>query len=321
MVTDPRAPTTVFTVREGLLLCKWMAWIAVIRAQVGRSWHLPPKLISRPKVCVKFTVCLLTCLPFSLKIAFHRGLSTSTSSHILSHFQKSKEQEINPTSRSAEHHHDLKMSDPKVTTAWPLILMEQLKAVLDNPEAFTERCQELINLSRQAAAKLEGPFQIYYQVAFSVSFPHRCTYNSNISIINVLTALAPPGCCSSHWPRARYLQGPPREWRQANNLWSSDREDRLEPRGSGGLTRLYGNAFHDWRGIRKALQVYQPIPVLSGPVVCSWCQIHPRHHTSVNGSLKLYALAIRSYSYSISDWSPHADGNVSVVGDSAGEVC
>ena len=68
-----------------------------------------------------------------------------------------------------QHHHQFKMSDSKDTTANPSLLMEQLKAVINNPEVFTEHRQELINLSRQAAFRLESPFQAYYQIAFAVS--------------------------------------------------------------------------------------------------------------------------------------------------------
>ena len=60
------------------------------------------------------------------------------------------------------------MDDPKVTAS-PLILKEQMKAVLDNPETCAEHRQEILDMSRQLTAKLESSLEARYNIACSVS--------------------------------------------------------------------------------------------------------------------------------------------------------
>ncbi|OBT84167.1 hypothetical protein VE02_07529 [Pseudogymnoascus sp. 03VT05] len=49
----------------------------------------------------------------------------------------------------------------------PDVLIQQLKALIANPEAFSTRGTEIIQLSRQAAVALEGPFETFQRLAYS----------------------------------------------------------------------------------------------------------------------------------------------------------
>jgi len=51
----------------------------------------------------------------------------------------------------------------------PTVLMEQLHAVIENPEAFAVQAQDIIQLTRKAAVMLEGPFELFQRLAYSVS--------------------------------------------------------------------------------------------------------------------------------------------------------
>lgn len=69
------------------------------------------------------------------------------------------------------------MAEAKVVVE-PTVLMEQLRAVIENPEAFAVQAQEIIQLSRKAAVMLEGPFEMFQRLAYSVSyFPGRLSVN------------------------------------------------------------------------------------------------------------------------------------------------
>jgi hypothetical protein len=50
----------------------------------------------------------------------------------------------------------------------PDLLVQQLKALLANPEAFSAQGPEIIQLSRQAAVTLQGPFETFQHLAYSV---------------------------------------------------------------------------------------------------------------------------------------------------------
>jgi hypothetical protein len=52
----------------------------------------------------------------------------------------------------------------------PDLLVQQLKALIANPEAFSSQGTEIIQLSRQAAVALEGPFETIQRLAYSVWF-------------------------------------------------------------------------------------------------------------------------------------------------------
>ncbi|OBT49726.1 hypothetical protein VE04_09838 [Pseudogymnoascus sp. 24MN13] len=49
----------------------------------------------------------------------------------------------------------------------PDILIQQLKALIANPEVFSTQGTEIIQLSRQAAVALEGPFETFQRLAYS----------------------------------------------------------------------------------------------------------------------------------------------------------
>ncbi|OBT79128.1 hypothetical protein VF21_01729 [Pseudogymnoascus sp. 05NY08] len=49
----------------------------------------------------------------------------------------------------------------------PDLLIQQLKALIANPEAFSTQGTEIIQLSRQAAVALEGPFETFQRLAYS----------------------------------------------------------------------------------------------------------------------------------------------------------
>lgn len=50
----------------------------------------------------------------------------------------------------------------------PDLLIQQLKALIATPEAFSAQSTEIIQLSRQAAVALEGPFETFQRLAYSV---------------------------------------------------------------------------------------------------------------------------------------------------------
>jgi hypothetical protein len=49
------------------------------------------------------------------------------------------------------------------------VLIEQLKAVVDNPDIFSSQRQEIIRLSRRVAVTLGEPFETFQRLAYSVS--------------------------------------------------------------------------------------------------------------------------------------------------------
>lgn len=51
----------------------------------------------------------------------------------------------------------------------PQLLLEQLELVVEKPEAFAGSSQEIIKLGRKAAVMLEGPFETFQRLAYSVS--------------------------------------------------------------------------------------------------------------------------------------------------------
>ena len=59
------------------------------------------------------------------------------------------------------------MSDAKAVAS-PDVLIGQLRALVENPEAFSSQRQEIIKLSRQAAVVLEDPFETFQRLAYSV---------------------------------------------------------------------------------------------------------------------------------------------------------
>lgn len=52
----------------------------------------------------------------------------------------------------------------------PDVLVQQLRALVENPEAFASgfQRQEIMKLSRQAATLLEDPFEMFQRLAYSV---------------------------------------------------------------------------------------------------------------------------------------------------------
>lgn len=63
----------------------------------------------------------------------------------------------------------------------PQVLAEQLKLFVANPEAFqTDEVekQELLKLSRQAAAALEAPFETLQRLVYSVCSSCPCDWSS-----------------------------------------------------------------------------------------------------------------------------------------------
>jgi hypothetical protein len=52
----------------------------------------------------------------------------------------------------------------------PDLLIQQLKALIANPEVFSTQGTEIVQLSRQAAVALEGPFETFQRLAYSVCF-------------------------------------------------------------------------------------------------------------------------------------------------------
>jgi hypothetical protein len=60
------------------------------------------------------------------------------------------------------------MADGKIE-AQPAVLLDQLRALVANPEAFASDRQEIIALARQAAVALEEPFETLQRLVYSVS--------------------------------------------------------------------------------------------------------------------------------------------------------
>lgn len=48
------------------------------------------------------------------------------------------------------------------------VLIEQLRAVIDNPDSFAGDRREILGLARKAAALLESPFETLQRLAYSV---------------------------------------------------------------------------------------------------------------------------------------------------------
>lgn len=59
------------------------------------------------------------------------------------------------------------MSETK-GAANPAVLMQQLQALVDDPAAFGSHQHEIAHLSRRAATLLEGPFEMFQRLAYSV---------------------------------------------------------------------------------------------------------------------------------------------------------
>lgn len=59
-----------------------------------------------------------------------------------------------------------------MATPNPTALIEQLNAVAEDPDALNpSQRQEIIHLSRKAATALEGPFETFQRLAYSVYHP------------------------------------------------------------------------------------------------------------------------------------------------------
>lgn len=50
----------------------------------------------------------------------------------------------------------------------PALLLQQLQAVVGNPDAFTSSRKEIIRLSRKASLLLEDPFEMFQRLVYSV---------------------------------------------------------------------------------------------------------------------------------------------------------
>ena len=57
------------------------------------------------------------------------------------------------------------------TGANSAILLQQLRAVIETPDAFATDRQEIMNLARKASVELEGPFETMQRLAYSVFYP------------------------------------------------------------------------------------------------------------------------------------------------------
>jgi hypothetical protein len=53
----------------------------------------------------------------------------------------------------------------------PAVLIEQLRALIRDPDAFSAQRQEIIKLSRHAAVALEDPFEMFQRMAYAVRTP------------------------------------------------------------------------------------------------------------------------------------------------------
>jgi hypothetical protein len=61
------------------------------------------------------------------------------------------------------------MVESKIS-ANPALLLEQLRALVETPDAFASERQEIIKLSRKAAVILEEPFETFQRIAYSVGY-------------------------------------------------------------------------------------------------------------------------------------------------------
>lgn len=100
----------------------------------------------------------------------------------------------------------------------PTTLVEQLKLLVESPDDFQVdegQKQELLKLSRQAAASLESPFETLQRLVYSVRTSSPCSPTAawpNTDISQSHCPLSSRGsvkiaASSPHWPQMRTSQG------------------------------------------------------------------------------------------------------------------
>lgn len=122
----------------------------------------------------------------------------------------------------------------------PELLLEQLKLLVETPTHFEGRSQEIIKLSRKGAVALEGPFETFQRLVYSVS-----SLPSSSQGFQTLTLPAAASHCNTHRSRPQNIPNLSREQGRVYEHHFSGSKDWAQAKRSRVASRLHDHAVHD----------------------------------------------------------------------------